>query len=137
MPSEVTTWKRWRAKHPGTTVLDPPLGAAAYAGTNAWYRKYRQTDRMMFPEGAAPIDARFRRKDNVTIAYVDGKPRCYPHPLLEEGETRDGDLVIVKEGISVRVLDAEGAPVPSMLAYWYAWCALYEGGTVYAPPAKK
>ena len=50
---------------------------------------------------------------------------------LAEGENEDGGWKAVKEGASVRVLDGDGKQVPSMTAYWFAWCAFYPGGSVY------
>jgi hypothetical protein len=131
IPSEVTTWKRWRAKHPETTVLKPPLQISAYAGTNKAYDRYRRTDEIWFPVGPNPIRAGYPNKTHVTIVLPDGRARCYPHPALKEGVNADGDLKIIKQGISVRIEDKDGKEVTSMLGYWFAWCAFYPKGTVY------
>lgn len=131
MPSEVTTWKQWREKHPETTVLKPPFDLRQYVGTNRHYDQYRRTDRLWFPEGPNPISDKYKRKSNVTIVVRDGKARCYPHAELLEGVNEDGDLEVIKKGVSVRVTDKEGGEIPSMLGFWFAWCAFYPGGTVY------
>ena len=67
----------------------------------------------------------------MTIVVRGGKARCYPHGELEEGVTEDGDVKVIKKGVSVRVTDKEGKEIPSMSGYWFAWRAFYADGTVY------
>jgi hypothetical protein len=134
MPSDVMTWKAWRGTHPETTVLKPVRPAAGYLDTNRHYDLYRRGDRIWFETGPNRIDRKYANKERVIIVFRDGKPRCYPMPALREGENADEGWRIVRTGNSARVLDAEGAQVPSMTAYWFAWCAFYPRGTVYAPP---
>lgn len=134
MPSEVTTWRAWRAKHPETTVLKPALPFAAYVETRRYYELYRSADRIWFPTGPHPIGRKYANKERVTIVLRDGKPRCYPLPALREGENADDGWKVVREGASVRVLDRDGKQVPSMTAYWFAWCAFHPDGTVFATP---
>ena len=133
IPTEVTTWKRWRKAHPKTTVLEPPLPLEAYRRTNRGYALYRRKPRPRFPTGPKRTDPRYPPKTPCTIVFRNNKPRCYPHPELREGETRDGDLRLRRKGKFVTVHDAKGALVPSMTGYWFAWCAFYPKGTVYTP----
>ena len=131
IPSVVTTWKKWREAHPATTVLKPPRPPGAYKRTNASYKRYRQTDRAHWIDRTIKIGKQYRNKDSVTIVVRDGKARCYPHPVLETGVNEDGDLKVIRDGLSVRVEDKQGRHVPSMVSYWFAWCAYYPKGTVY------
>lgn len=131
MASDVMTWKEWRTRHPETTVLKPVRPLADYVETNRYYDMYRRGDRIWFPTGPNPIDWKYANKERVAVVLRDGKPRCYPHPALKDGETLDDGWKIVKEGASVRVLDGDGKQVPSMTAYWFAWCAFYPKGSVY------
>jgi len=133
MPSEVTTWKAWREKHPETTVLKAPFPLRTYKRTNDGYVRYRATDRLMIPLKTTVPDT-YPRKSNVTILVRGDDARCYPHPALEEGKNKDGDLTIVKEGISVRVLDKSGKELPTLFGFWFAFFEFYEGGTVWEPP---
>lgn len=130
LPSEVTTWRRWREAHAETTVLLPPEPIESYAAVNAAYDRYREEGVPQFPLGPVRVSTRYPKMDLVTIVVRDGKARCYPHRALKEGESRDGDLRITRSGISVVVRDVDGKQVPSMQATWFAWCVLYEEGTV-------
>ena len=134
LPSEVTTWKKWKEAHPETTVLKPPFPSEHYRGINRSYDRYRATDELMFPKGPPRIDPKYPKKSAVTILRRPDGHRCYPHALLKEGRNADGALVVVKDGASVRVLDARGAELPTMTGFWFAWCQFYPDGTVYEPP---
>lgn len=131
IPSVVTTWRKWRKEHPKTTVLDPPHPASAYERTNRHYQRYRRTDRAHFLDGKIKVGKQYRNKASVTIVVRNGRARCYPHPVLREGVNVDGDLRVIKSGETVRVKDKEGREVPSLLGYWFAWCAFYPNGTVF------
>jgi len=137
IPSEVATWKDWRARHPDTTVLEAPLDDARYEATDRYYTEYRNKKRPQFPIGPVQPRADYAPMADVTIARIGGKPRCYPHAELAEGETRDGDLRVVRRGRSVRLFEARdgGEEVPTILAYWFAWEAFFGArGTVYRKP---
>ena len=133
IPSEVTTWRDWKARHPKTTILVPPRPMRAYRDTNRGYARYRARDRINFPTGPNPIDGRRGAKAPVTILLHDGRARCYPHDALKEGENRDGDLLLRKRGTAVRAFDQAGKEVSTMSAFWFAWCVFYPEGAVYEP----
>lgn len=129
IPTEVTTWRDWQGRYPATTVLAPPGPLARYDLDP--YGAYRRTDAVSFPLGGARVDPRYRHKDLVTIVRAGADARAYPHRALREGVTADGALRVVRRGDHIRVEDASGALVPSMQAYWFAWCVFYPDGTVY------
>ncbi len=131
IPTTVTTWDKWRKKHPETTVLAPQFSLERYRNTHGTYEKqYRSVDRLFFPVGPHPIDRQYKNKDTCTIVVHKGGARCYPHKAFD-GTIEDGDLRITKKEGTVRVTDKAGKEVPSMHAYWFAWCVYYPKGTVW------
>jgi len=139
IPSEVTTWDAWKNAHPKTTVLAPVADMRRYRGTAQAYAEYRRTglpvraflgDKVKYPDTYKPMTP-------CTIVGRGKEARCYPHPALPEGETRDGALSIVRKGKAVTVRDAQGDLVPSMQAYWFAFFAYYPEGTVWKPPGEE
>jgi hypothetical protein len=135
MPSEVTTWADWRKRHPATTVIKPPFPMRAYESDP--YARYRRTQRRTFPDAPGELPGPYKAKDDVTIVVLrDGKARCYPHPALREGKTKDGDRRVVKNGVTVKVYGKDGKEIPSLYGYWFAFWAFYPDGTVYERPAK-
>jgi len=131
IPSVVATWGTWKRRHPETTVLKAPLVAREYEAVNLHYARYRRDRSPVFPTGPAKPDRRYPPMTTVTILLFAEKARCYPHPLLAEGETRDGDLRLVREGLSVRAFDRSDAEIPTMQSYWFAWTAFHAGGFVF------
>jgi hypothetical protein len=97
------------------------------------YARYARRGRPMFPVGPHEIGKAHEPMDLVTVIAASGKGRCYPHKALSEGRNEDGDLTILKKGITVRVLNKEGKEVPSLNGYWFAFCAFYPEGTVWEP----
>ena len=58
-----TTWKEWKKRHPGTTVLSLDTGHARDYAEGAAYREYFATDRLMF--GVPKLDTRLANKAEV------------------------------------------------------------------------
>jgi hypothetical protein len=133
IPTTMTTWGEWKREHPKTTVLGRALPMDAYNETKAGYAIYRSRGKPMFATGPNPTSDAFGAMESITITRIDGKPRAYPHRSLKEGVNSDGDLIITRKGATVVVRDKEGAIVPSMSAFWFAFGAFYPDGTVWAP----
>jgi hypothetical protein len=131
IPTLVTTWKEWKARHPNTTVLRPVFPLKNYERAVKGYLRYERRGRPSFPLGPTTIGKEYEPMDLCTIVVVDGKGRCYPHKALKEGKNSDGKLTAEKKGIAVRVLDKEGKELPALTSYWFGWCAFYPNGTVY------
>ena len=58
-----TTWKEWKKRHAGTTVLSLDTGHERDYGEGAAYREYFATDRLMF--GVPKLDPRLANKAEV------------------------------------------------------------------------
>jgi len=106
LPSVVTTWSDWRARHPDTTVLALDTGHVRPYHPGAAYAGYFASDDTMFPV------RRDRRelpaKERVFGLEREGRARAWPLPvLLEERVVNDrlaGEpVVIVAEGDRIEV----------------------------------
>lgn len=136
LPGEVTTWAAWKAKHKKTTVLRPLsrfLRQGAYRGTEQYYARYRRGGKWMFPM-EVKVDPAHKPFAAMTIITTKKGPRGYLHERLDDGETADGDLTIRRKGDTVTVWGKDGKQVPAITAYWFAWCAFYESGSLYERP---
>ena len=67
-----TTWKEWKARHPGTLVLSLDTGHQRDYGEGAAYREYFATDRLMF--GVPKLDDRLPNKAEVLALRAAGNP---------------------------------------------------------------
>jgi len=136
IPSQVMTWREWKTAHPETTVLAPQGDFRRYQAVERDYADYRRRGRP-FPEflgDKVRYPATYKPMDVCTVVGRGAQARCYPHPALKPGKTRDGDLTIEKRGDRVTVRDADGNLVPSLQGYWFAFFAFYPKGTVWKPP---
>lgn len=135
IPTEVTTWAKWRAAHPKTTVLSPVFDMKRYRQTEINYRQYRARGRPIgaFLGDKVKIPGTYKDFALCTIVGSGKTARCYPHPALKEGETKDGERTIVKKGKQVVVRDKSGKLLASMQGYWFAFFAFYPEGSVWTP----
>ena len=136
IPSQVTTWREWKKAHPKTSVLAPQGDMQRYRATQASYIQYRKrgTPFPAFLGEKVRYPATYKAMDLCTIVGRGKHARCYPHPALEQGKTRDGDFTIEMKGADVTVRDKEGKLVPSLQGFWFAFFAFYPDGSVWKPP---
>lgn len=130
LPAEHTTWGDWRSRHPETRVLSDQTGYPRDYAANP-YEGYEDYERTFFP--IPREDTRLLRKAWVLGVIVGGRAKAYAFESLakEPGPLRDrvgGRTIIVRydrKNRSAVVTDAQGAPVPSVQAYWFAWAAFH------------
>ena len=65
-----TTWKEWKRLHPGTKVLSPDTGHKRNYDEGAAYKRYFETDKLMF--NVPKLDKRLKNKDEVLVVRADG-----------------------------------------------------------------
>jgi hypothetical protein len=136
--SRIESWKRWRTRHPQTTVLSSSTGHERdYA--NPPYADYATSDRLVFP---APRDPRYPAKMPVVgLRAPDGSSRVYPAVEV----TRSGGTVVGRfAGGPIRIdWDARAATfevaapaeVEVIEGFWFAWAAFHPETEVYVSPA--
>ena len=117
-----TTWGRWKADHPDTTVLDISL---ALGREDSDLRNTRDADGPVFPIGE--VDPRLPVQEDVLgLVKADGTAIAFhvdsAIDALERGEfiEVDGINVILASG-GVRAVDTEGNDLGGHQAFWFAW----------------
>ncbi len=109
-PVVTTTWKRWRERHPETTVLSLETGYSRDYGEGVAYRQYFATDQLMFEVPLA--DTRLKNKEPV-LALRDGDQQLAitsdflsRHPLYQD-QLANRELVILTDSSGAhRVYDS-------------------------------
>mgnify|MGYP005847040687 CR=1 FL=1 len=143
MPSQVVTWADWRAQHPATTVLapDPTLSReyrrepfGSYLGSDLlrypveprwpWEFIAKKTPTLVVSSGdgaflAIPLPAAAARADRGVVAVPESNP-----PLLLRVTTRPATVVLV----------GPESPVPSLVAFAFAWHAAHPHDTHWLMP---
>ncbi len=136
LPSVNTTWREWRRRYPQTRVLSWETGHLRHYDRDP-YALYDQSPDIMFP-------VRFRAqgyhpKEYVIGIELDGVARAYPVSELARGaaEFRDqigAHTVVVHYddfNVSGEIRNENGALLPFVQAYWFAWYAFHPDTQVY------
>lgn len=150
VPVENTSWGAWRRAHRDSRVLSRDTGYRRDYGRDP-YAWYDRSPDLAFEVAARSM--RFHPKEYVLGITLDGDARVYPFSELDklaahspdrrDVELRDvvaGRPVIIHydaEALSARAVDAQGRPMPSTMAYWFAWYAFHPGSRVYQFGARK
>ncbi|HWH45722.1 MAG TPA: DUF3179 domain-containing protein [Thermoleophilaceae bacterium] len=82
LPVVVSTWGRWRERHPDTTVLDIRTGHDRPYSRGAAYGDYFASPEAMFPVG--PPGRGLRTKERVFALRVGDAPKAYPLDRVTE-----------------------------------------------------
>ena len=139
LPSVTTTWGAWRRAHPSTLVLSDDTGHARDYTRNP-YAGYEQSPEVMFP--SKRVDTRLPAKERVLGVEVGGQAKAYPLARVERAGTIDDEIggmaVRIESDAAARtariVRRADGKPVPTVTAYWFAWSAFHPDTAVWGPP---
>jgi hypothetical protein len=132
--SQLTTWGRWKAEHPTTSVLGLDTGHRRdYASSP--YGDYSTSEALYFP---APLDARYHPKmPTLGVRLPDGAARAYPAAeLVNAGgtvsEQFQGHPIVVGYDPKAQIFDVEIAPEIEVIeGYWFAWSAFHPDSTVF------
>ncbi len=133
VPLEHTTWSDWRRRFPATEVLSFETGFARDYGRDP-YAGYETVNRLIFE--VQHRDARLGPKEWVLGLSVGSARKAYPFSTLatrvgKDGVLEDrlgGQLVRIRydaQNHTARAEDGAGKPLPSVLAFWFAWVAFH------------
>ncbi len=106
LPVALTTWKSWRERHPGTTVLSLETGHERPYVAGAAYGSYFASPETMFP--VAQRSAALAAKARVLGLEVRGVPKAYPiEGLVAAGVVNDevggSNVAVIARGPALRV----------------------------------
>lgn len=136
--SEHLTWAAWRAKYPSGEVLSTQTGAQHnYSGSA--YASYEQSPDTMFP--VATYRNELPKKDWVIGVIVDGVARAYPLRHLPGNQTVMDEVHIAALEITFDPVSQQavvrrkenGAVLPCVKVYWFAWQAFYPQTELWKP----
>ncbi|MCZ6711584.1 MAG: DUF3179 domain-containing protein [Gammaproteobacteria bacterium] len=142
VPLVHTSWKQWVKRHPGTWALSTDTGyRSATNSSDGGYRRsaqyvaYERSRSLWQP--VAHRDRRFHPKEWVLGLELAGVFKAYPFSVLDEAQTPLLDLVA---GRQVKIHfddntawaeDRDGALLPAVRMFWFAWYAFHPDTSVY------
>ncbi|MDE2149328.1 MAG: DUF3179 domain-containing protein [Gammaproteobacteria bacterium] len=141
---ENTSWPVWRQAHPDTLVLSRDTGYTRSYDRNP-YQWYDMSPQVSFPVAAQSSD--YHPKMYVLGVIIGNDARVYPFAELDAEaqhaadrrhvrirDTVGGRPIVVHydyDAISAYVTDTKDQPVPSTMAYWFAWYAFHPHSRIY------
>ncbi len=129
LPSTVTSWEKWRKRHPDTEVLSLNTG---------YHRDYDHDPYAAYYESRSGFFSFFtpgpgeEEKELVAGVELDGQTRAYPLELLRtEGRLRDRfgerrlEIVFDQTTDMLTIQDGEGNNIPHVVLYWFVWKGMH------------
>ena len=134
---EHTTWGEWRHAHPQTLVLSNQTGHRREYDRDP-YLGYAQRAELMFP--ASDVDRRYHAKEWILGIEIKGTFKAYPFSELKKisgsvEDTVQGQALTIRFNRTTQsaiALDERGEPLPSFMAYWFAWTAFHPKTSVFS-----
>jgi hypothetical protein len=136
---EHTIWREWRTAHPSTVVLSTRTGSFRNYDRDP-YAGYDESSELFFD--TTHFDSRYHPKEWVVGLDIDGVAKAYPFmelkkvssPLVDHVNGRRLTVRFKAESRSASVADENGTPVPSLMAFWFAWYAFHPDTQVFTAP---
>ena len=130
-----TTWGEWRAGHPDSTIVTEDAGIGRDYPADPL--RGRDDDGPIFPIGNA--DTRLPIQEPV-VALISpgGSPLAFPAAAARESIDA-GKVVeltgvqLVVDGGGLRAVDANGKPLASHQAFWFAWSQFHPDTALWTP----
>ncbi len=136
---EHTTWGEWRVEHPRTLVLSTNTGHFRNYSRDP-YLGYPQRTDLMFD--VAHSDPDYHPKEWIVGIEVNGAFKAYPFSELQKVRTPltdpvNGQVLRIHfnpTAQSASITDGAGKPLPSVMAFWFAWYTFHPETEVFKAP---
>jgi len=129
LPSQQSTWKAWREKHPDGEVLNTKTGHRRDY-RNLPYQGYFTSQRTMFPYERNRSE--LKPKEWVAGIRFGGQAKAYPIDRLPADQWLDDQVGSAKvrvryipETATFEAKTPDGEAIPVVHAFWFAWQAFY------------
>ena len=129
LPSVITSWKKWRRRHPQTAVLSPATGYSRDYENDPYAEYYKsRTGLFSFLKPGPGAE----EKTLVVGVEIEGAAAAYPLDRLRQTGTITDTVGERRISISfdpktdlVRVSGQKGETYEHLLTYWMVWKGIY------------
>jgi hypothetical protein len=135
LPSTVTTWKKWKKKHPDTRILSFDTGYTRNYRRDP-YEDYYKSRRGMFSSFFTPGPG---EEENAMVIGIEagGKAGAWSLDTIRERGRITGELA--GKGISITynsdldsvVVRSGDEEIPHVAVYWFVWKGMYPDSALY------
>ena len=135
LPSTLTTWGKWRRKHPGTDALTPATGHVRDYSRDPYEDYYESRSGLFgFLKGGPGAEEKELvvgvEINNITKAYKLDELRS-SSPVHDKIGTSEITLEFEKETDSLSVRDKDGKTIDHIVLYWFVWKGIHPESQVY------
>lgn len=131
LPSKLTTWKKWKKRHPDTLVLSTKTGYTRDYTRDPYESYYTSPFRFLGFRGKTSKE--LPEKELVLGIDIGTEKKAYPVSVLKKIKTPFEDTVsgqkitVHFEGDTEEAFatDKDEKRVPGVLTYWYVWYAFH------------
>ncbi len=135
LPSTLTTWDKWRKKHPGTEVLTPDTGYVRDYSEDPYEGYYESRSGLFgFLKGGPGAED----KELVVGVSVGNTTKAYKlEELRSSGQIKDKvdsteiTLNFDEKTDEINIKDQSGNSLDHMILYWFVWKELYPDSGIY------
>ena len=135
-PSSRTTWKKWKKKHPKTTVLSFNTGHRRDYSRDP-YESYYNDRRGMFSSFFKPGPGE-EEKELVAGVVIGEVSKAWPVDAIRSAGTIEDELSGTKLTIhydksvdSVTFTDGAGKVIEPVVVYWFVWKGIHTDSDLY------
>lgn len=138
-PSTITTWEKWKKKHPGTTVLSFKTGYSRNYDRDpyeSYYRERRGIFRSFFKGGPGEEE-----KEIVAGVQVGDSAKAFPAELVRQRKKLTDIVGAQKVTLSyddstdkISVRTERGEEIEPIVVYWFVWKGIHPDTTRYTGP---
>jgi hypothetical protein len=137
-PSSITTWKKWKEKHPDTTVLSFKTGYSRTYDRDPYenyYKERRGMFRSFFKAGPGEEE-----KEIVAGVEVGDSAKAYPVGLVRKLKTvtdtiggRKVTLTFDDSTDRITVRTEKGEEIEPIVVYWFVWKGIHPETGLFRP----
>ena len=135
LPLELTTWGKWKARYPATTVLSTKTGHTRDYHLDP-YAGYFESRRLMFPVNQ--LDDRLPPKQRVLGVWSGDSYHAYPESAFNIDHNRlesliDGKRLVIEFDAATQTMRVSEADegIQWMYSFWFAWYAMHPDTELY------
>jgi len=131
-----TSWIDWKTRYPDTEVLSTETGYSRNYRVDP-YPNYDRSGKIYFP--VKHSSKLYKRKMIAMGLEIDGAFKVYPFDELEKSPPRFADdyqgkafeVLFDRKNETARILDENGAEIPTIIAFWFAWYAFHPESEIF------
>ncbi len=133
LPAENTTWTMWRSEHQDTLVLSTETGFKRDYGLDPYQRYLEEGTPIFRAEHNDSSHIHVAAMERILGVQMNRAKKAYPFSVLKKEpdvfeDNLGGTAIFIhfdRKSETAFATDNSGTPIPSIVAFWFAWHDFY------------